>query len=138
IPVAPLIGALGLSDHVVTVDYASHEELVLAYNASTLLVYPSAYEGFGLPVLEAMACGTPVLALDNTAVPEFAGGVARLLPDAAVDRLAAAIAELVADGPARARMAEAGPRRAAHYDWHRITRRYLDLLEGLAAPLAAP
>ncbi len=138
IPVAPLVDALGLASDVVTVGYASHEELVLAYNASTLLVYPSAYEGFGLPVLEAMACGTPVLALDNTAVPEFAGGVARLLPDAAVDRLAAAIAELVADGPARARMAEAGPRRAAQYDWHRITSRYLDLLEELAAPTAAP
>jgi glycosyltransferase involved in cell wall biosynthesis len=76
-----LADELGMSREIVTVPYASHEEIALAYNASSVLLYPSSYEGFGMPVLEAMACGTPVIALNNTAFPEFAGGVALLLED---------------------------------------------------------
>lgn len=85
-----------------------------------------------MPVLEAMACGAPVIALNNTAFPEFAGGVARLLPDAAVDTLANGISHLLFDHGEREKMASAGPRRAAQYDWHIITQRYLELLLQLA------
>jgi alpha-1,3-rhamnosyl/mannosyltransferase len=104
-----------------------------------VFVYPSLYEGFGLPPLEAMACGTPVIALDNTAFPEFAGGVAMLLPNADVDTLEKGIADLLADERRRAQMAVEGPRRAAGYDWRIVTRRYLDLMLPLvgASPRAA-
>jgi glycosyltransferase involved in cell wall biosynthesis len=124
----PLIAALGLQQDVVQIGHASHTELVQAYNAADIMVYPSSYEGFGMPVLEAMACGTPVVALNNTAFPEFAGDVACLLPDAAVSTLEAGIANLLADPNERGRMALAGPRRAAAYDWRIVTRRYLDLM----------
>ena len=97
-----------------------------------LLIYPSSYEGFGMPVLEAMACGTPVIALDNTAFPEFAGGVAHLLPDARVETLTEGMARVLGDPALRRRMAEAGPNRAAGYDWRLITRRYLDLMIPIA------
>jgi glycosyltransferase involved in cell wall biosynthesis len=127
------IQALGLGPHVVSVPHASHEEVAMAYNASTMLIYPSSYEGFGMPVLEAMACGTPVIALDNTAFPEFAGGVARLLPDAEVATLARGIADLLADDRRRGQMALDGPRRAALYDWTIVTERYVDLLRSLVA-----
>ena len=93
-----------------------------------MLVYPSSYEGFGMPVLEAMACGTPAIALDNTAFPEFAGGVAWLLPDARVETLKTAMGALLVDAAERGRMAVAGPQRAAAFDWSLVTRRYLDLM----------
>jgi glycosyltransferase involved in cell wall biosynthesis len=130
----PLITELGLQSEVVKIGYASHAEMVLAYNAADVMVYPSSYEGFGMPVLEAMACGTPVIALDNTAFPEFAGGVACLLPDADVGTLETGITDLLGDGERRARMAVDGPRRAAEYDWRIVTRRYLDLMLSLVGP----
>lgn len=126
------IRRLGLERDVVDLPYAEHDEIVLAYNACEMLVYPSSYEGFGMPVLEAMACGAPVIALDNTAFPEFAGGVAMLLPDARPNTLAQGMLKIIRDPSIRARMAEAGPQRAASYDWHLVTQMYLDLLLELA------
>lgn len=128
IPLEPIIEGLGLGEHIVRVPHAEHADIAIAYNASAMLVYPSSYEGFGMPVLEAIACGTPVIALDNTAFPEFAGGVAWLLPDARVETLKAAMAALLDDSGKRRQMAVDGPARAAAYDWSLITRRYLDLM----------
>jgi glycosyltransferase involved in cell wall biosynthesis len=122
----------GLRDEVVCLDFLPHEEIALAYNAADLLVYPSSYEGFGMPVLEAMACGTPAIALDGTAFPEFAGGVARLLPDAKVETLRHGIESLLRDPDERARMSEAGPKRAAGYDWRVVASRYLELMARVA------
>ena len=127
-----LVEQLDLSRDVVTIAHASHDEIALAYNASSMLVYPSSYEGFGMPVLEAMACGTPVIALDNTAFPEFAGGVAMLLPDAEVATLAGGMLQVTTDEQLRGRMAVDGPQRAAAYDWRIVTRRYVDLLRSIA------
>jgi glycosyltransferase involved in cell wall biosynthesis len=70
-----------------------------------------------MPVLEAMACGTPVVALDNTAFPEFAGGVACLLPDAQVSALETGIADLLADKPRRDRWRPKARGVPADYDW---------------------
>ncbi len=130
---AAIVDELGLSPEVIAIPYASHEEIALAYNASTLMVYPSDYEGFGMPVLEAMACGTPTIALDNTAFPEFAGGVAMLLPDAEVHTLASGMWDLMSDSARRATMAVEGPIRAQRYEWKIIARQYADLLLSLAA-----
>jgi glycosyltransferase involved in cell wall biosynthesis len=81
-PFRKVIAEEGIGGEVVVRGYVGHDEMPLVYNAASLFVYPSSYEGFGMPVLEAMACGTPVIALNNTAFPEFAGGVAHLLEDA--------------------------------------------------------
>jgi glycosyltransferase involved in cell wall biosynthesis len=131
-PFRRVIAELGLERDVVVRGYVTHDEMPLVYNAADLFVYPSSYEGFGMPVLEAMACGAPVLALDNTAFPEFAGGVAHLLPDARVETLAAGMWTVLSDPARRARMAAEGPRRAAAYDWRLVTRRYLDLMIPIA------
>jgi glycosyltransferase involved in cell wall biosynthesis len=129
---AEQIASFGLTDHVVAIPHASHAEIALAYNACTAMAYPSSYEGFGMPVLEAMACGTPVATLNNTAFPEFAHGVALLLPDAEVDTLAQGMARLIDDDAWRSHVRRAGPERAASYDWHIVAQRYLDLLIPLA------
>lgn len=85
-----------------------------------------------MPVLESMACGTPTIALNNTAFPEFAGGVAHLLSDARVDTLLEGMHAVLRDPAWRARMAVEGPVRARAYDWTIVTRRYLDLMIPIA------
>src|SRR5689334_8936816 len=100
----------------------------LGYNACGMLVYPSFYEGFGIPVLEAMACGTPVITLDNTAFPEFARGVACLLDNAEIATLQHGIDKVLSNPALRQQMSQAGPGRAAAYDWRLVTRRYLELM----------
>ncbi len=135
-PFRKVIAELGLTNDVVIRGHVTHQEMVLVYNAASCLIYPSSYEGFGMPVLEAMACGTPVIALDNTAFPEFAGGVALLLPDAAVGTLAAGMLRVLGDEALRREMATAGPQRARAYDWALVTRRYLDLMLPLLPPEA--
>lgn len=135
-PFRQVIAELGLERDVIIRGHASHDEMVYVYNATSCFVYPSSYEGFGMPVLEAMACGAPVIALNNTAFPEFAGGVAMLLPDAGVDTLADGIRTVLDDAELRARMAAEGPQRAAAYDWKHLTRQYLDLMVPLASAQA--
>lgn len=135
-PFRQTIRDLALEDDVVVRDYATHQEMPLVYNAADLFIYPSSYEGFGMPVLESMACGTPTIALDNTAFPEFAGGVAHLLPDASVDTLLEGMHAVLRDPAWRARMAAEGPVRARAYDWMLVTRRYLDLMIPIAEAAA--
>lgn len=132
-PLAPLVKRLGLERQVTLVGHASHDVISLAYNASTMLVYPSSYEGFGMPVLEAMACGTPVIALRNTSFLEFADGVAYLAEKGDVETLFHAMDHVLHDAPLRERMARAGVARAHAYDWRIIARRTMGLIEELVA-----
>ena len=127
-PFEQVIKSEGLSEQVVVLGYATHEDMVLIYNAADLFVYPSAYEGFGMPVLEAMACGAPVVALNNTSLPEIAGGIAHLLKNADVATLKEGIEAVLGDPAWRERMSSDGPKRAAAYDWHFVTKRYLELM----------
>ncbi|HEY1754523.1 MAG TPA: glycosyltransferase family 1 protein [Bryobacteraceae bacterium] len=131
-PFRQVIDHLDLSKEVFVKGYATHEEMPLVYNAADLFVYPSSYEGFGMPVLEAMACGCPLISLNNTAFPEFAGGVALLLENAEVASLKQGIQAVLSDAAWRERMSQEGPKRAAAYDWRIVTRRYLDLMIPLA------
>jgi glycosyltransferase involved in cell wall biosynthesis len=131
-PFRKVIEELKIGDEVFVLDYVTHEEMFLVYNAANLFVYPSSYEGFGMPVLEAMACGTPVIALDNTAFPEFAGGIAHLLKDAEIATLKEGIAAVLRDEAWQRQMSKDGPKRAAGYDWRILTRKYLNLMTPLA------
>jgi glycosyltransferase involved in cell wall biosynthesis len=131
--IAAVVKKLDLERHVTMVGHASHEMIKLAYNASTVLVYPSSYEGFGMPVVEAMACGTPVIALRNTSFLEFADGVAYLAESGDVDTLFHAIEHVLQDAALRERMGRAGVERAQGYDWHIIAKRTMGLIEELVA-----
>jgi glycosyltransferase involved in cell wall biosynthesis len=87
------------------------------YAAADGLAYPSLYEGFGLPVLEAMAHGTPVLTSERSSLPEVAGEAALLVDPTDQAAIAAGLLRLVGDQALRARLAAAGPRRAARFTW---------------------
>jgi glycosyltransferase involved in cell wall biosynthesis len=127
------IANMGLEREVFTIGHTSHDNILIAYNASDVLIYPSSYEGFGMPVLEAMACGRPVIAIDNTAFPEFSKGVAHLLPNVKVNTLKDGIMAVLNDPAWQSEMAKAGPQRAAQYDWRLVTKQYLDLMLPLVA-----
>jgi glycosyltransferase involved in cell wall biosynthesis len=127
-PFRQVICSERLTNEVYVLGYVGHREMPLVYNSADLLVYPSSYEGFGMPVLEAMACGTPVITINNTSFPEFALGVAHLLENAAIPTLTHGIDTVLCDAAGRQRMSKEGPRRAAAYDWRLITRRYLELM----------
>jgi glycosyltransferase involved in cell wall biosynthesis len=109
--------SLGVAEQVRFAGYVAPDELPFWYNAASMLVYPSFYEGFGLPALEAMACGTPVIAADNSALPEVVGDAGLLVGARDVDGFAHAITTLARDDHFRARLAERGRARAAGYSW---------------------
>ena len=127
-PFRQVITTESLTNEVVILGYVNYQEMPLVYNSADLLIYPSSYEGFGMPVLEAMACGIPAIALNSTAFPEFAAGVAHLLEDAEVPTLQQGIETVLSDLDLRQRMSEEGPKRAARYDWRVIAKTYLDLM----------
>ncbi len=132
-PFEHAIADMGIEHEVFTIGHTSHDNIVLAYNASELLIYPSSYEGFGMPVLEAMACGRPVITINNTAFPEFSKGIAYLLPDVEVNTLKEGMLSVLNDPVWQSEMSKAGPQRAARYDWRLVTRHYLDLMMPLVA-----
>jgi glycosyltransferase involved in cell wall biosynthesis len=96
------------------------------YSAATVFVYPSRYEGFGLPVLEAMACGTPVVTSDMTSLPELAGDAAFQVQPDDTRSLAAAILSLCNDGTLHEDMRRRGVARAASFSWPKTARETLD------------
>jgi glycosyltransferase involved in cell wall biosynthesis len=108
---------LGLARDVRFLGYVPEEELPHWYNAASLFVFPSFYEGFGLPALEAMACGTPVIASNSSSFPELAGDAARLVDPADPSGIARAIEALLGDPAAMAELGAAGLRRSARFSW---------------------
>ena len=112
-----------------TLGYLTPAQLRALYSAAELFVYPSLYEGFGLPPLEAMACGCPVVAYNNSSLPEVVGDAAILLEPG--ESLAQRLNDLLADAGARAALAAAGPERARAFDWHRTAAETLKVLDGV-------
>jgi glycosyltransferase involved in cell wall biosynthesis len=99
--------------------WVSDAERAVLLSGAEVLAFPSLYEGFGLPPLEAMAEGVPVVAMAAGAVPEVVGDAALLVPVGDSDALAAAIVEVLGDAAERARLVEAGTRRVAEFTWQR-------------------
>ncbi len=99
--------------------YVSDADLAALYRGAAVVAVPSLHEGFGLPVVEALACGAPVIASRTGNLPALAGGTAVLVPPGDSRALAGALSELLRDRSARARLAEAGPAAAAAYRWSR-------------------
>lgn len=114
-----LVQRLDVEDAVRFVDYVSPEELPLWYNAAAVLAVPSAYEGFGFPVVEAMACGTPVITSDTSSLAEIAGEVSVVAGPGSVEELERALERVLDDAELRGRLIAAGLERAATFSWSR-------------------
>jgi len=111
------MAALQLNAKVRFVGYVSEPALVALYRGAELYCHPASYEGFGLPVLEAMACGTPVVAANTSSIPEIAGDAARLVNPFDPHAIMLAIAELLADPSRREELRRRGLERAASFSW---------------------
>jgi glycosyltransferase involved in cell wall biosynthesis len=99
--------------------YVADEDLPALYSGALAFVFPSLYEGFGLPALEAMACGTPVITSNTTSLPEVVGDAAVLVDPNDLDQLCAAISTIVSDGSLREELRRKGLTRAAEFSWQR-------------------
>ena len=123
---------LGLTNAVHYTGYVPDTDLPLLYNLAEVFVFPSWREGFGLPPLEAMACGLPVVASDRPAMPEILGDAALYAPPDAPAQWAAQIALLARDKDHREHLRSAGLARAALYSWQRAARETLDVYRAIA------
>jgi glycosyltransferase involved in cell wall biosynthesis len=124
-----LIKSLGCEDVVLFTGYVSNEELNHLYVAARAVTQISEAEGFGLPVLEAMACGAPVIASDATATAEAAGDAALLVPPTNLERIAEAIAHLRDDDASWQNLRQRGLERARHFTWDETARQMLRLYD---------
>ena len=109
----------GEADAVIRLGPVSEKRLLALYRGAIALAYPSLYEGFGLPLVEAMACGTPVIASDTASMPEVLGGAGLLVDPRDGQAWTSAIIGLVNDERTRSRLRAAGLRRAAEFTWER-------------------
>jgi glycosyltransferase involved in cell wall biosynthesis len=100
------------------------------YRCAEALVFPSLYEGFGLPILEAMGCGTPVVTANVTAMPEVAGGAALLVDPTSVEQIASAMGQIVSDTTLRQQLRHKGLTRSAEFSWASTAARVRELIKG--------
>lgn len=119
-------------DNVLFLNYIAESVLEAIYRSAQCLVYASLYEGFGLPVLEAMARGVAVISSNVSSLPEVAGDAALLVDPHDADAVAAAIVRVCSDNALRARLQEHGCARAALFDWRETARRTIVVLEAAA------
>jgi glycosyltransferase involved in cell wall biosynthesis len=119
-------------DDILMPGFVPDEMLPAIYSAAEVLAFPSLYEGFGLPILEAMACGTPVVASRASCLPEVAEGAALMVEPTNVDGLSTALEQLLTDPEQRARLIDQGRRRAGKYTWRAAAERLLEVYQRVA------
>ncbi len=129
------VDRLGLRERVLFLEAPSDDGLVALYNGAVALILPSHYEGFGLPVLEAMSCGVPVVISNRGSLPEIAGGAALVVddPDDAA-ALAASMQSVLHDPALRAQLRRRGRARAAEFTWERCARETLAVYHSIIHP----
>jgi glycosyltransferase involved in cell wall biosynthesis len=110
----------------------SDEDLPYLYSGAELFVFPSLLEGFGIPVIEAMACGTPVVTSNRTSIPEITNGAAILVDPLDVNAIAEAMHSIVSDSELRGRLSEKGINQAKVFSWEKTARETLQLYHEIA------
>ncbi len=123
---------LGLKDDVIFTGYVPVDELPLFYNAAHMFCYPSFYEGFGLPPLEAMACGTPTIASNVTSIPEVLGDDAVYINPQDINDISEKLLTLIEDKDFHLQMSFKGLRRSSMYSWKRTAVETIQILTKLA------
>jgi glycosyltransferase involved in cell wall biosynthesis len=126
------VAARGLEDRVVSLPRVTDEQLRALYCGASVFVLPSFFEGFGMPVVEAMACGTPVAVANATALPEAAGDAALLFDPASPEEIKAAISLLLTNKNVREGLVERGYEQAVKFTWQDSAERLLRVYESLA------
>jgi len=125
--VSTIAARAGAADAVVRLGSVNERRLRALYQGSVALAYPSFYEGFGLPLVEAMACGTPVIASNVASMPEVLGDAGILIDPADEGAWTQALLDLLSEGETRVHLREAGLRRAGEFTWERTARLTLDV-----------
>ncbi len=124
---------LDLVEEVLSLGEVSDEDLVLLYNAAQIFLFPSLYEGFGLPPLEAMACGTPVISSNTSSLPEVLGDAALLIDPNDTNKWVEKIKAVLTSEDLRKKLKRKGLERARHFSWKRAAQDTLKVYESLAS-----
>ena len=124
-----MVKKLNLQKDVIFTGYIPREDLPTIYNAVDLFVYPSLYEGFSLPPLEAMACGTPVITSNTSSLPEVVGDAGIMVNPYEIDGLAKAMYEVLTDCGLREDMIKKGLKRAKMFSWERTAKETLEVYQ---------
>ncbi len=122
------ISQLGLAGQVILPGFVPEEDLPALYSGAAVCAFPSLYEGFGFPVLEAMACGTPVVCSSTSSLPELVGDAALMIPPTNTGALAEAIHRLLVDNDLRRTLIRRGLERVKRFSWEASARATLDVL----------
>ncbi|MBM2826407.1 MAG: glycosyl transferase group 1, partial [Dehalococcoidia bacterium] len=122
-----LAGDLGVEDKIAFLGEVPEEELPLFYNTADVLALPSIYEGFGFPALEAMACGTPVVASNRTSVPEVVGDGGILIDPTKPEEWAEQISRVLSDTALAQGLKERAIKRAAQFTWEKTAEETLEV-----------
>jgi glycosyltransferase involved in cell wall biosynthesis len=123
--------ALGIEDSVIFLGDVAEADLPALYSGPTLFVFPSLYEGFGLPPLEAMACGTPVIASNSSSLPEVIGDTGIMVDPLDVGALLRAIELVLRDERVRREMRARGLEQAAKFSWERAAAMTMEVYQGV-------
>jgi glycosyltransferase involved in cell wall biosynthesis len=126
------VKALALHEYVLFTDFVDDADLPDLYRGACLLIFPSLYEGFGLPILEAMASGVPVIAANTSSMPEVAGDAALLIDPRTPEAIAEAMAQVLADEQLRKTLTQRGLARAQCFTWESVAQKTLALYAALA------
>ena len=125
--------SIDVADDIVFLGYVADEDLPALYTMSDLFAWLSFYEGFGLPVLEAMACGTPVVGSNRASLPEVIGSAGLLVPPDDIDAIADAFGSILGDEALAAELADKGRRQASCFSWKSSAKQLLSIYQRLAA-----
>jgi len=126
-----LVDQLGLRERVRFIGFIPDDDIPALYNLADVFAFPSLYEGFGIPILEAMACGCPVVTAKTGCGPEVAGEAALLVDPYSPEDIAKALYTVVTDGELRQHLKELGLQRAAQFSWQQCAQQTLDLFQSL-------
>jgi glycosyltransferase involved in cell wall biosynthesis len=137
-PIYSEVERQGLQNEVIFTGYVPFEDLPALYSGAESMAFPSLYEGFGLPVMEAMACGTPVVTSDSSSLAEIADDAALLIDPLSVEQIAEALFRLHQEPHLREELSRRGRARAAEFTWERSARQTLDLYEEVAVKVPSP
>jgi glycosyltransferase involved in cell wall biosynthesis len=128
------IGRLGLQDNVVVLGYLPHEDLPYLYNLARMMVFPSLFEGFGIPLVEAMACGCPVACSEIASIPEVVGDAALTFDPCSIEEIAETTWKIWSDDTLRQETIVKGLDRVKQFSWDRMARQTITVYEKALSP----